>query len=42
MNEKLGLYQCTAYQIRLGGAKGVLVCKPSLGETERLIELRPS
>lgn len=31
VNEKLGLYLCTAYQIRLGGAKGTLVCKPSLG-----------
>lgn len=42
MNERLGLYQCSAYQIRLGGAKGVLVCKPSLGENIRLVELRPS
>ena len=42
INERLGLYLCTAYQIRLGGAKGVLVCKPTLGENIRLVELRHS
>ena len=42
INEKLQLYQCSAYQIRLGGAKGVLVTKPSLGENVRLVEIRPS
>lgn len=40
IDDRLGLYQCSAYQIRLGGAKGVLVCKPSLGEKERIVELR--
>jgi len=42
MNERLGLYQCSAYQVRVGGAKGVLVCKPQLGEGIRLVELRES
>jgi hypothetical protein len=42
INEKLGLYICTAYQIRLGGAKGTLVCKPSIGQEVRMVELRPS
>ena len=42
INERLNLYQCTAYQMRLGGAKGVLVCKPQLGEGVRLIEMRQS
>lgn len=42
INERLQLYQCSAYQVRLGGAKGVLVTKPSLGEGVRLVELRPS
>ena len=42
INDRLGLYQCSAYQIRLGGAKGVLMVKPSLGEAVRLVELRNS
>lgn len=42
INKEFGLYTCTAYQVRLGGAKGVLVCKPSLGETERIVERRKS
>lgn len=42
INEQFGLLNCTAYQVRLGGAKGVLVCKPSLGEGLRLVQLRPS
>jgi len=24
VNERLGLYRCSAYQVRVGGAKGVL------------------
>jgi len=42
INERLQLYQCSAYQIRLGGAKGVLVTKPSLGENVKIVEIRPS
>ena len=42
LNDRLGLYKCSAYQIRLGGAKGVLMSKPALGESERLVELRES
>lgn len=42
INEKFKLYQCTAYQVRLGGIKGVLICKPSLSETEEIIEYRKS
>ena len=37
INEKLSLYLCTAYQVRLGGAKGTLVCKPSLGSDTRIV-----
>jgi hypothetical protein len=42
INERLGLYQCSAYQVRLGGAKGVLVVKPSLGEEQHAVQLRQS
>jgi len=42
MNERLKLYSCSAYQVRVGGGKGVLVCKPSLGDLIRLVELRKS
>ena len=43
INEKFNLIQCSAYQVRLGGAKGVLICKPSLGnEEEKIVELRKS
>lgn len=41
MSERLGLYQCTAFQVRVGGAKGVLLTKPSLSE-ETIVELRQS
>jgi hypothetical protein len=43
INEKFKLIRCSAYQVRLGGAKGVLICKPSLGnEEEKIVELRKS
>jgi hypothetical protein len=37
INEKLSLYLCSAYQVRLGGAKGTLVCRTSLGLDKRLV-----
>ena len=40
MNEVVGVYRCSAFQVRLGGAKGVLMHKPEL--PGRMVELRPS
>jgi RNA-dependent RNA polymerase len=40
MNDVIGVYRCSAFQVRLGGAKGVLMHKPEL--PGRLVELRPS
>ena len=40
MNTAIGVYRCSAFQIRLGGAKGVLMHKPEL--PGRLVEIRPS
>ena len=37
INEKFGLLQCSAYQVRLGGIKGVLISKPTLSEEDELI-----
>ena len=43
INEKFNLYRCSAYQVRLGGIKGVLITKLTLSETgEKLVEYRPS
>lgn len=40
INKKHKLSHCSAYQIRLGGTKGVLMLKPSL--EGRCVEVRPS
>lgn len=48
INNEFGLMRCSAYQVRLGGAKGILMFKRELGAIEnsdeklRLVELRPS
>jgi RNA-dependent RNA polymerase len=45
INEKFGLLQCSAYQVRLGGIKGVLINKPKLSEDDeeiKVIEYRRS
>jgi RNA-dependent RNA polymerase len=40
--DEFNLMSCSAFQIRLGGAKGVLLIKSSLGDKEELVQLRPS
>jgi RNA-dependent RNA polymerase len=49
INEKFGLRKCSAYQVRLGGAKGVLMFKrfkdPVTGKSlndQKIVELRSS
>ncbi len=43
ISERIGVYQCTAFQVRLGGSKGVLVTKPEIaGEGEFKVQIRPS
>lgn len=42
IDEKFNIYRATAYQVRLGGAKGVLTYKPSLGGEDYKVQLRPS
>jgi hypothetical protein len=40
VDKEFGLLRCSAYQIRLGGVKGVLMLKPEL--KGRRVEIRPS
>ena len=40
IDKKYGLKECSAYQIRLGGIKGVLMYKPEL--EGKVVEYRPS
>ena len=43
INEQFGVMRCSAYQVRLGGSKGILCYQPELGiYGEKMIELRPS
>jgi RNA dependent RNA polymerase len=47
INKKFDLIRCSAYQVRLGGAKGILMFKRYTGSEvkknrELLVELRPS
>jgi RNA-dependent RNA polymerase len=40
IDEKYDLNKCSAYQVRMGGVKGVLMHDPNL--KDRLVEIRPS
>ena len=40
IDEKYDLNKCSAYQVRMGGVKGVLMHDPNL--KDRLIQIRPS
>ena len=40
INKHYNLKRCSAYQIRIGGVKGVLMYKPDLDG--KMIEIRPS